>query len=533
MLFLLIASCPFWMAGMAYQRGPSDTLGRRKVYVRASIALRGRRAAMFFPLVDTGHVAVIAMAMIVLGVRAGLLRRTAVRAVRRAVPRRTSATAVRRSATSSAPSSAAASPRSSRPRCTPAFDTSTAITVYFVAIALVSLASILAPAGTRPPDRPAGSGLTCRPTTSPASTPHRTFGSSTEQPCPVVVVGAGPVGMAAALGLAQRGIPVTILEAADQVSFGSRAICVSRHSLEVADRLGFGAELETDRAAVGRRTQLLPRPEVLHFTMPQRRRTTCGRPMVNVSQSEFEQIMVDALEANPLITLHWQAGIAGFAQDADGVTLDIDTAARPRHLRAALGRRHRRRPQPDARARRPDAAGHQLRRPLRHRRHPLATPTCPPSGWCGSIRRATRARRSSCTSSPMTSGASTTSSTRREDAEVETQEDRIRERISRHLAWLQNDLPWTLEWTGFYRARALALPDFTHDRVLFAGDAAHLVPIFGVRGLNSGMEDAETLAWMLAAVVNGAADSALLKSVLDPSGTPRGSRTSPTQASPR
>ena len=99
-----------------------------------------------------------------------------------------------------------------------------------------------------------------------------------------------------------------------------------------------------------------------------------------------------------------------------------------------------------------------------------------------------------------------------EDAEVETQEDRIRERISRHLAWLQNDLPWTLEWTGFYGARALALPDFTHDRVLFAGDAAHLVPIFGVRGLNSGMEDAETLAWMLAAVVNGAADSALLKS---------------------
>ncbi len=61
---------------------------------------------------------------------------------------------------------------------------------------------------------------------------------------PVVIVGAGPVGMGVAMGLAQRGIPVTILEAADQVSFGSRAICVSRHSLEVAERLGFGAELE-------------------------------------------------------------------------------------------------------------------------------------------------------------------------------------------------------------------------------------------------------------------------------------------------
>ena len=60
---------------------------------------------------------------------------------------------------------------------------------------------------------------------------------------PVVVVGAGPVGMAVALGLAQRGVPVTVLEAATQVSFGSRAICVSRHSMEVADRLGFGERL--------------------------------------------------------------------------------------------------------------------------------------------------------------------------------------------------------------------------------------------------------------------------------------------------
>ena len=84
-----------------------------------------------------------------------------------------------------------------------------------------------------------------------------------------------------------------------------------------------------------------------------------------------------------------------------------------------------------------------------------------------------------------------------EDAEVETREERIRARIASHLAWLGDDRPWTLEWHGFYKAHALALDSFVHDRVLFAGDAAHLVPIFGVRGLNSGMEDAETLAWML------------------------------------
>jgi 3-(3-hydroxy-phenyl)propionate hydroxylase len=48
--------------------------------------------------------------------------------------------------------------------------------------------------------------------------------------------------------------------------------------------------------------------------------------------------------------------------------------------------------------------------------------------------------------------------------------------------------------------------------VLFAGDAAHLVPIFGVRGLNSGLDDAANLAWKLALVLGGSADAQLLDS---------------------
>lgn len=98
-----------------------------------------------------------------------------------------------------------------------------------------------------------------------------------------------------------------------------------------------------------------------------------------------------------------------------------------------------------------------------------------------------------------------------EDTDVESRPDRIKERITRHLAWLKNDVPWTMEWSGFYRAHSLALDEFVHGRVLFAGDAAHLVPIFGVRGLNSGLEDAETLAWQLSAVLHGNADAALLR----------------------
>src|ERR1700678_4756603 len=55
---------------------------------------------------------------------------------------------------------------------------------------------------------------------------------------PVVVVGAGPVGLSLAIDLAQRGQPVVLLDDADRIGEGSRAICFSKRSLEFWDRLG-------------------------------------------------------------------------------------------------------------------------------------------------------------------------------------------------------------------------------------------------------------------------------------------------------
>ncbi|MEZ5728763.1 MAG: FAD-dependent monooxygenase [Burkholderiaceae bacterium] len=63
-----------------------------------------------------------------------------------------------------------------------------------------------------------------------------------------------------------------------------------------------------------------------------------------------------------------------------------------------------------------------------------------------------------------------------------------------------------------YTANTLTLPDHRAGRVLFAGDAAHILPIFGVRGANTGFQDAENLAWKLALVESGAADVRLLDS---------------------
>ena len=68
---------------------------------------------------------------------------------------------------------------------------------------------------------------------------------------------------------------------------------------------------------------------------------------------------------------------------------------------------------------------------------------------------------------------------------------------------------------GIYKANALTLESYRHGRVLFAGDAAHLVPIFGVRGANSGIDDADNLAWKLAFVVKGLASDSLLDTYSD------------------
>jgi 3-(3-hydroxy-phenyl)propionate hydroxylase len=85
-------------------------------------------------------------------------------------------------------------------------------------------------------------------------------------------------------------------------------------------------------------------------------------------------------------------------------------------------------------------------------------------------------------------------------------------RVQAHLDMIGETAPWKPLWISIYNAKCLTLPQYRRGRVLFAGDAAHLVPIFGVRGLNSGLDDAGNLAWKLALVQQGHAKDALLDS---------------------
>src|SRR6185436_19587459 len=132
---------------------------------------------------------------------------------------------------------------------------------------------------------------------------------------PVVVVGAGPVGLATAIDLAQRGVPVVVLDDDDTVSIGSRAICYSKRTLEILDRLGCGEAVGSRgvqwhvgkvyfKDALAYQFDLLPEPG--HH-----------RPaFVNLQQYHFEECLVERARAVGC-ELRWRNRVVGVAPRGD------------------------------------------------------------------------------------------------------------------------------------------------------------------------------------------------------------------------
>ena len=88
----------------------------------------------------------------------------------------------------------------------------------------------------------------------------------------------------------------------------------------------------------------------------------------------------------------------------------------------------------------------------------------------------------------------------------------MRASVAAVLGELGYEGAWELEWWSIYSANTLALDDYRDGRIFFIGDSAHIVPIFGVRGLNNGLADAHNMGWKLGWVLTGRADERLLES---------------------
>jgi 3-(3-hydroxy-phenyl)propionate hydroxylase len=328
----------------------------------------------------------------------------------------------------------------------------------------------------------------------------------------VAIVGGGPVGLAVALGLAQQGIACIVIEADDSVCVGSRAICVSRRSLQILQRLGVleafmrkGLPWTTGRS-------YYKGAEVLTFEMPH---STDDKlpPMINIAQYHIEQFLLDEARRYPeLIDIHGGSSVIDLYSNHQGYELTISNTlgqysinadwlvaadGGQSFVRKALGLKLQGQaflgkyvivdieldsPFPAERRAWFDCESNPGSTMLMHKQ--------PDNIWRIDYQIADDA-----------------------DLDEAIKEQNVRPVVERHLQMMgEAHLPWAYLWSSAYRAGTMTLDSYTHGRVLFTGNAAHALPIFGVRGLNSGIDDADNLSWKLAMLVQGKASPALLQS---------------------
>ena len=325
--------------------------------------------------------------------------------------------------------------------------------------------------------------------------------------CQVIIVGAGPVGLVAAIDLAQRGIPVLVLDDDDTVSGGSCAICYSKRTLEILDRLGCGEAIA--RKGVGWNVGKVYQGSELAYQFDLLPESGHHRPaFVNLQQYYFEECLVRRALELPSLEIRWRHAVSGVMPDTDRVTLRVATgdgdyaltcdwlivcdgarspvrhmlgldfegqAFRDRFLIADI------RMTSDFPAERRfwfDPPFHPNQSVLLHRQPDDVWRVDFQLGWDA-------------------------------DPELEKQPQRI---LPRLRAMLGPDADFEIEWASVYTFQCRRMQKFRHGRLLFAGDSAHLVSPFGARGANSGVQDADNLIWKLELVMRGDAPERLLDS---------------------
>jgi 3-(3-hydroxy-phenyl)propionate hydroxylase len=335
---------------------------------------------------------------------------------------------------------------------------------------------------------------------------------------PVVVVGAGPVGLATAIDLAQQGLRVLLLDDDQTVSVGSRGLCYAKRTLEVLDRLGVGQPV-VDKGVtwnVGR--TFLDTEEVFNFNLlPEAGHERPG--MVNLQQYYLEEYLVQRAQALPGIELRWLHKVVQVAPHGQGATLQVETpegsfTLETDWLVVADGARS-----PIRRM-----LGLEIEGKVFQDRFLIAdvvmTADFPAERWFWFDPPFHRGQRA-----PNGQGTQPSSVLLHREADnvwridfqlgwdADPEEEKKPEKvIPRIQAMLGDDRAFSLEWVSVYTFQCRRMQQFRHGRVLFAGDAAHQVSPFGARGANSGIQDADNLGWKLKAVIDGVAPEALLDS---------------------
>jgi 3-(3-hydroxy-phenyl)propionate hydroxylase len=340
----------------------------------------------------------------------------------------------------------------------------------------------------------------------PYATPPELSGGS-PTPARVAIVGAGPVGLALAIDLALHGVASIVLDDNNVVSVGSRAICWAKRTLEIFDRLGIGERMVAKGVTwkVGRLFH--GDKQVWSFDLlPEDGHKNPA--FINLQQYHVEQYLAERCADFPeFIDLRWKNKVIGFSQTEKTVTLSIETPDGNYDLAADYvvacdG------------ARSPTRAmmGLEFQGKLFEERFLIADVEMkieqPSERWFWFEPKFHPGQSALLHKQPDNIYRIDLQLGPDADPELEKQPARVTQRIEKAVGHKN----FELDWVSVYTFQCRRLERFVHNRVIFAGDSAHVVSPFGARGGNGGIQDVDNLGWKLAAVVNGKAAPALLES---------------------
>ena len=330
----------------------------------------------------------------------------------------------------------------------------------------------------------------------------------------VAIIGAGPIGLAMAIDLAQRGIASVVLDDNNVVSVGSRAICWAKRTLEIFDRLGVGERMLEKGVTwkIGR--QFHGEDEVYAFDLlPEDGHKYPA--FINLQQYYVEEYLIDRAQAFPdLIDLRFKNKVTDHTDKGDHVVLRVETpdgiyaletdwaiacdgAGSPTRERMGL-----------------DFTGQTFQEQfliadIEMKDSPFEQGT--PERWFWF-------------DPPFHPGKSALLHMQPDniyridlqlDVDADGKLEATEEKVLPRIKAIVGDKPFRLDWMSVYKFRCIKLDQFVHNRVIFVGDSAHVVSPFGARGGNGGIQDVDNLGWKLAAVLQGEADQSLIASYHD------------------
>ncbi|CTQ51452.1 FAD-dependent oxidoreductase [Jannaschia donghaensis] len=331
---------------------------------------------------------------------------------------------------------------------------------------------------------------------------------------PVVIVGGGPVGMALALDLGNRGTPCLVLDDHDGVGLGSRAICFAKRTLEICDRLGCGERM-VDKGVVWNvgRVYRDDREIYAFDLLPE---TGHKRPaFINLQQPYFEQFLVEEIRRKQAVgapvEIRGRNAVTGLEQHADHVAVSVDTPDGPYRLEADYLVAC-------------DGANSPIRTMMGL---DFGGRVFEDNFLIADIRMDADhpVERRFWFDPPFNRGETALMHKQPDDVwrldfqlgwDIDRKAEMATDKVcARVAATIGADVPFDLVWSSIYTFRCCTMDRYRHGRVFFAGDSAHQVSPFGARGANGGVQDADNLGWKLSAVLSGAASESLLDSYHD------------------